>query len=163
VSELITLVEIDQPFCTRTYGSAPCTASVGVTGTAKCFNTFSTCQDTANYDEGTLTLRFGREQDNLTAYDPVIPSLRSASVTPLVINLAGMNRSVSPFGSRESASLTFADHPYSDYLVDKYRTERPAGTAGTTYTPEDQGTFWGKWLKRNPYHEGYDAAPLTAK
>ncbi len=48
--EPIQIVEIVQPRCGLTYGSAPCTAAVGVTGQRECFNTRKTCQDTANYN-----------------------------------------------------------------------------------------------------------------
>lgn len=46
----ITIIELVQGFCTRTYGSAPCTAALGVTGNHKCSNTEVTCQDAVHYD-----------------------------------------------------------------------------------------------------------------
>lgn len=48
--EPLQIVELIQPRCGLTYGSAPCTAAVGVTGTRQCFNTRKTCQDSANYN-----------------------------------------------------------------------------------------------------------------
>ncbi len=48
------IVEMDLDFCTRTYGVSPCTAAIGVTGTAKCFQTRKTCQDAANYSGGAV-------------------------------------------------------------------------------------------------------------
>jgi hypothetical protein len=51
--ERVIFLEVDQEFCSRTYGNAPCTAALGVTGTRKCYNTRFTCQDPANYDGST--------------------------------------------------------------------------------------------------------------
>jgi N-acetylneuraminic acid mutarotase len=44
MTKVLTYVEIDVDFCSRSYGVGPCNAEIGVTGTAKCFNTLSTCQ-----------------------------------------------------------------------------------------------------------------------
>lgn len=156
MSDLITLVDLLQPVCTRTYGSSPCTASLGVTGTAKCYNTRGTCQDQANYAEGTLTLRFGRAQEGITLYGTVLPCLTGISITPLSINIGGMDQSMSPFGRRESVQLTMSDFKHSDLHVDPYRLERPTGAAGDTFDPYLVGSFWGKWVARNPYFEGME-------
>lgn len=45
-----TIVELELDRCNLTYGTAPCTAAIGVTGERKCFNTRATCQDADNYD-----------------------------------------------------------------------------------------------------------------
>ncbi|HEX9810853.1 MAG TPA: hypothetical protein VGA88_02035, partial [Burkholderiales bacterium] len=162
--ELVTLVQIDVPFCTREYGdhelnspAVGCTAELGITGTRKCFNTRDTCQDAENYDPATLTLTFARSQEGLEYLGYVIPSLESVRITPLKINIGAMDRSLSPFGQREVVSLQFADHQHSDLLVDKYRLERASGAADQdgAYDPHERGTFWGKFLARNPYNEGY--------
>lgn len=47
--EHINIVEIDVPRCVNVAGNAPCTASE--TGDAKCYNTRTTCNDLANYNE----------------------------------------------------------------------------------------------------------------
>ena len=44
-------VELDMDFCANTYGIAPCTASIGVTGASKCYNTYATCQSKANFNK----------------------------------------------------------------------------------------------------------------
>ena len=56
--EPVQIVEIDIDFCTLTYGSSPCTASLGTTGVRKCYNSFNTCQAKSAFNKGTLTLRF---------------------------------------------------------------------------------------------------------
>jgi hypothetical protein len=144
--QLITLVDLLQPVCTRVYGEAPCTAEVGVTGAAKCYNTRATCQDPENYNAGTLTLRFGSDQEGLEAYGYVLPVLNGMSIAPLSVNLGGMDSSSSPFGRRESATISFNDFKHSDLLVDPYRLDRVSSY--------ESGTFWGKWMARNPYAEG---------
>ena len=164
--EVIQLVEIDQNQCSRIYGdgvgtspSTGCQAQLGTTGAHKCFNTLASCQDSANYLAGTLTLRFGPAQRDLARYyDNVIPALQSIRTSPGSINLAGMDRNQGAFGQRESVTIVFDDLLHSDLQVDKYRLERATGAAQSDsvgYDPHGQGTFWGKWLARNPYFSAY--------
>lgn len=130
--ELVQIVQIDQPLCSLTYGSSPCAAVLGTTGTKKCFNTRFTCQDSANYTAGTLTLSFSRPQEGLESYGYVIPSLDGLNITPLKINVGAMDRGLSPFGQREVVTVSLEDHQHSDLRVDKYRTERATGVATVT-------------------------------
>jgi hypothetical protein len=69
--EPVQLVEIRQPLCGNTFGTAPCTATG--TGATKCYNTRATCQDAANYRHhpaGHLTYDRGYDEaDTLTATD----------------------------------------------------------------------------------------------
>lgn len=139
----LTLVQIDQDFCTLSYGVAPCTA---VNPSNKCFNTFKTCQVPEVYDRGSLTLTFGKAQADAPKDLYVIPSLISVSTSPSTINPTNGNKNISPLGTRAVANIVFQDAPHSDMLVDKYRTER-------TYIPLNNGTFWSKWLVRNPYYQ----------
>lgn len=139
----LTYVEIDVAYCSLTYGTAPCTAAVGVTGADKCFNTrnfTADCQDQANYTEGGLTLRFGIDCGYLPESIPCIPSLSSVSV---------QNAEVEPgvsIGQRSTMSATFKNHRHGDAGIDKYIIAR-------SYNPFEQGTFWGKFRARNPYLE----------
>jgi len=82
--QAITILELDLDACSLTYGNSPCTAS----GTAalKCFNTFGTCQDTANFAKTTKTFRFSdRVYDGLQAAGdaPTFPKLFAQSVIAL--------------------------------------------------------------------------------
>lgn len=168
--ETVVFFETDQPLCVRAWGdgvgSPPispggCTAVLGVSGSRKCFNTRFTCPVPASYSASALTLRFCRPQMGLEQYGNVIPSMiGSPSTTPAMINLAAMDKSSSALGIRESVSLTFTDHLHSDLLVDPYRLQRKTGAAASgsppeMYDPYQQGTFWGKWIARNPYFSGY--------
>lgn len=147
--EPIVIIEIDQDTCALTYSETPCLAVLGVTGQIKCHNTIFTCQDEDNFDPDTLTLRFSTPtENNGLGEDAVIfPSVLSVDTVPTVINIGGADKDTSPLGKRAKITATLRDHPYHDRLVDKYWAERD-------YDPASQGTFWSKWLARNPYHLG---------
>lgn len=152
--EPIEIVEIDQDLCSLTYGVAPCTAVLGVTGEHKCFNTFTTCQDTPNFDlfvgspdeRNVLTLRFAKASSSLPRDVTLIPSVISIETQPTEINIGGGDKTLSPLGRRASVTITLRDHPHRDLIVDPYLD-------GRDYDPLELGTFWSKWLARNPYYE----------
>jgi hypothetical protein len=140
----LVVVEIDQDQCQNEYGTSPCAAS----GSVKCFKTRATCQVTANYNRGTLTLRFSENHQDVPAdMGYVIPSVEGVSLTSSKVNIATNNKNQGPLGNRSSATVTFADHPDPDRVTDPYVSER-------TYDPLSRGTFWSKWLARNPYYYG---------
>lgn len=167
------IVEIIQPLCSRTFGTSPCLA----TG-EKCWNTARTCTyqialDLSKY----LTLRFVNDdvyewQDNninllaengdtliTEASEPflidvlfqpakAIPALVGYNTAPTVLNVASGSRDKSPLGYRAVCNVSIKDFPWNDIETDPYVSTR-------SYTPEQQGSFWTKWLARNPYHVGY--------
>jgi len=163
--EVIQVVEIQQPFCDNTFGSAPCTA----TGTAdtKCYNTRATCQDTTNFALGTpLSLFFARghvADMGVSGAPYIIPSLVSVSTSPTKINLAASNPDAQGLGNRALCSISFKDHAHSDRKVDPY-------VDGRSWNPldADRGSFWTRWLSRNKYrhnivikvYEGYEGQAL---
>ena len=162
--EPVQVFEIEQPSCSNSYGVAPCTAN----GTNYCFNTRATCQDTANYNQdATIFWRFSHAIDTIPFDDvtstkaPVIPSLKSVSTQPTVINAGGGSEDISVLGIRSSISVTLTDHTYDDSFSDKYPSTRG-------YDPLTKGTFWGKFRARNPYiinavcrvYNGYLGQPL---
>ncbi len=133
-------VELDMDFCTTVFGTSPCTATGS--GDAKCFNTFATCKDTANFSRATRTYRFcstsgGKVPVGLDA----IPCLVGINITPAVID-AGKG-----LGLRASCEITLRDFPHSDIRIDLY-------VDGRTYIPINQGSFFGKFKARNPYYNG---------
>lgn len=139
----LTYVEIDIPYCSLAYGAAPCTASIGVTGDDKCFNTFKTCQDEANYAASTVTMRFAVPTAALPTDIDCLPNIKEVSVDPAMISLG------EDLGQRASISVRFVDAPDSDTWQggDKYFADR-------AYDPYRQGTFWGKFRARQPYLRG---------
>lgn len=145
----VVIVELQQPACQNVYGSSPCTAAIGVTGVRKCYNTRATCQDLDNYDEvgDPIILRFAMPSADIPQDINLIPSVVSAKTVPTRINIGGRMGNEKPLGLRAECSVVFADHTHSDNIVDPYLSVRD-------FDPLTRGTFWSKWLKRNPYNEG---------
>jgi hypothetical protein len=169
----VEIVEIIQPLCSRTFGVSPCNAI----GDA-CWNTDKTCKFLSALDlSRSLTLRFVNDdvyewQDNninllaengdtLTTeaddpflidylYQPAlaIPALASYNTAPTVLNVASGSRDKGPLGYRAVCQVNIKDFPWNDQGTDPYVSTR-------AYIPEQQGSFWTKWLARNPYHVGY--------
>ena len=161
--EPIQIIEIEQDFCKLTYGTAPCTAAIGVGSQNKCFNTLATCQDTPNFDHEIKVLRFSKPA---TARVPMVhsfPFLKSASTAPTIINPGGGKSGSSPLGQRAVLRVSMLDAPSTDSQVDKYFDER-------AYNSLDRGTFWSKWLARNQFYrnrkirvlDGYKGQALNA-
>ncbi|WP_442577868.1 hypothetical protein ACSBOB_20185 [Mesorhizobium sp. ASY16-5R] len=132
----ITVVELDLDFCTRTYGVAPCTAAVGVTGPQKCFNTFATCQDSANYSKGSKTYKFTEPNPMLPFGENYFPCITGIDIAPTQLKPGS-------FSVSAAVTVTIQDFPHHDRGVDPY-------VSGRSYTPRDQGTFFGKLMARNP-------------
>lgn len=139
----LTYIEVDVPTCSRTYGVAPCTASIPTTGAIKCFNSLGTCQDRVNFGEVTTTLRFAMDTAYLPKSIDCIPSLTSVSFTPAIVSLG------EDLGQRASISVTFKDHRWNDVGAgyDPYLADR-------AYDPFAQGTYWGKFRSRHPFLRG---------
>lgn len=129
-------VELDMDFCANSYGIAPCTASIGVTGTSKCYNTYATCQSKPNFNKTTKTYRFCEQNADLPVGLSAIPLLKSVSFASQEIT---PNKGL---GVRGSVSISFIDAPWPDTEIDPYFSERT-----------NQGTFWGKFKARNPFYE----------
>ena len=140
--EPLTLVQIDQDLCTRTYGVGLCTAS----GTVKCYNTRKTCQVPSAYDRGTLTLTFCKPNTVQPKDQNWIPLVDSVSTAPTKLNPATGNLDNSALGERGVLTVSFTDAPHTDFIVDPYLSTRP-------FDPLERGTFWSKWLARNPYYQ----------
>lgn len=143
MAKALTIVEIDVDFCANVYGVAPCTASLGVTGDDKCFNTLATCQDRLNFINDPVTIRFVEDTGYLPQDLEAIPSITNVAFTPTTISLG------KDLGIRASLTVNFKDHRDSDTgpAGDPYYTERD-------YNPFQQGSFWGKFRARQPYLKG---------
>lgn len=145
-------VEIDQDYCGEVYSVGSCTAFLASGGT-ECYNTRATCQDPANYDKQTLTLRFCKNQaflpDDGLYY---LPTLVNASISAGSINPVGAASTSSALGTRGGISIQFQDGPHTDRYVDPYIANRVSRDAG--YIATERGTFWSKWRARNPYYVG---------
>jgi hypothetical protein len=129
----ISIVELDLDFCQLTYGTSPCTAAIGTTGSAKCYNTFKTCQDPENYDKGTKTYKFCSNNGFLPIGENIYPCITGLDIAPTQLNTTG-------FSVSASVTVTFQDFPYHDRGIDPYASERT-----------NEGSFFGKLRARNPY------------
>ena len=137
------IVEIDLDTCTRTYGTAPCVAAVGVTGPYKCFNTRKTCQDSANYLKTVKTYRFSNVilPPSSDAQFQTIPCVETVSMLPTKIQPG------KGLGQRATITVTFNDNAHSDLGIDPYLSTRG-------YDSSERGTYFTKLLSRNPYYQG---------
>jgi hypothetical protein len=142
--QAVTYVELDISVCSLTYGVAPCTASVGVTGADKCLNSKKTCQDTANFTDSTVTLRFAMPADFLPTEIDCIPCIAAVPEhSPGRVSLG------EDLGERASLKVMLRDQPHSDAGsgFDKYFATR-------AYNPYAQGTLFGKFRARQPFLRG---------
>jgi hypothetical protein len=140
MATVVTVVEVDVPICSLTYGVAPCTAELGVTGPAKCFNTLATCQDRENFDRTVLTMRFFRPSSEPEVFDG-FAVLRDVQVTPQLLDPGNS------IGQRETVRVTLNDFQHSDAGFDKYLADRG-------YDAFTRGTFWGRFRARVPAMRG---------
>lgn len=146
------VLELDVDKCANVYGSAPCTAAAG-TGN-ECYNTYATCQDKANYSRTTTTHKFC-SRGTVVPGETVRPYISgNAAVTPTeIVPSKGL-------AMRSQTSIKLLDEPCPDHLEDPY--------AATRATPA-QGTFWARFLARNPnlvgrparVRQGYVVSPWS--
>ncbi|MDJ0513089.1 MAG: hypothetical protein QNJ62_06565 [Methyloceanibacter sp.] len=135
------LLELDIDTCTLTYGVLPCTAS-GAAG-SECYNTFGTCQDQANFDMGTKSIKFCSRGAPIPLSEPgIIPSLMSVRAAATEIDLEkGLSR-------RRGADITLMDSAEEDHLLDSYAATR---------SQKAIGSFWRRLLARNSNTSGRPA------
>lgn len=153
----ITLVEIDLPYCSRTYGSSPCAAVLGTTGAAKCFNSRFTCQDPTNYAATTKTVTFGQNVDGLPDIPGMFPALKDVSTRPGELNLSGLDPRSTALGIRARVTVRLQDFTNNDTWLDKYQAQRVSGAAlasGIGYSPLGRGRFLARLFARFPYYLG---------
>lgn len=142
--EPVIIVEFDLDKCGLTYGTAPCTASLA--SGFECNNTRFTCQDVINYDNSdTLTHKFS---DRIIDGQPYLPCISNTKLSPVTITPG------QPFGKRASITIKMHDFPHHDRGIDPYVSTRP-------YSPQDNGTYWGKLMARNPYFQGRPLRLMT--
>ncbi len=139
--EPLTIVEMDIDRCANEFGVLPCEAVLTEPG-SQCFNTFRTCQDLPNFNRSTFTHKFCENVPGLPVTLGAIPSITRGGVvlSPTILDPA------KTLGIRGKVTITFQDHTYHDAQLDPY-------VDGRTYDPMETGTFWGKFLARNPNYE----------
>jgi len=142
--EVVRYAELVINPCSRVYGTSPCTASVGVTGDFKCYNSPRTCQDPANYLAGSdQVLRWAMPSGSLDINIEAQPCIKNISRRPLVIDPG------EGLGVRESVTVSMRNFKSNDSEFDNYPTSR-------TGNPYNKGTYWGKFSARWGSLEGYE-------
>ena len=155
--EPVEWIEIDLDYCNLTFGSSPCTAALSSNVDRKCFNTFHTCKDQANFDKGTITYKLVQARSNYPKGETTFPCLTSVSLKSATANIAGADDEMYSLGKRGTVEASFVDFPYHDRFCDKYQSERVSGAAqfsGAGYDPKAYGTFWSRLRARNPNYSG---------
>lgn len=148
---LFRVLELALDYCDLTYGTSPCAAVLGTTGTRKCFNTRATCQNPTNYAPSAKTYRFFEAVEGVPRSFDGFPLLLDVEYTPGRID---PGRSL---GQRAEVRVTLQDGLHHDRGVDKYVAERETGAAsssGERYVPYQRGTVLGRLKSRNAHYVG---------
>jgi len=126
------LIMLTMDFCAETFGEGACAA----TGETKCYNTFPTCRDKANFNRSTKEYKF----TSAAAPTPFSTGERPyiQKITPFATEIKTDNITVS---ARVKAKMH--DEADTDIGIDPYVADRAAV----------QGTFWKKFLARNPNYK----------
>lgn len=160
----ITIVELEMDYCSLTFGAGACTASLGGVTDRKCFNTFKTCKDQANFAKSTITYRFVQARNNYPKGATTFPCLIDTNGRSAQANIAGSDDEMYALGKRAILTANFHDFPYHDRFMDKYQSQRVSGAAqssGVGYDPKTKGTFWSKFKARNPNYAGRPMREIT--
>jgi len=136
----LTFISLEMDSCSLLSGIGACTATE--TGDDKCYNTRSTCNDPDNFTKTTKSYQCSQPRSNLprgvNLFPVIIGEVKKAPAS--VTGGAGM-------GNKAVVTIKLKDFPHHDRGIDPYVSER-------SYNALESGTFWGKFLKRNPYYEG---------
>lgn len=140
--EPLTVVGLVMDYCTLVEGDSPCDSVA--TGDNKCYQTYATCNFISAYDGGSNTKEFlfCQPRDSLPPGENIYPFIKGDIMKVGTSTTAG-----SGLGKRAVVTVKFNDAPHHDRGIDK-------STADRTFIAEEQGTFWGKFIARNPYYEG---------
>ena len=137
-AEPVYVVELELDYCALQFGQLPCTAQADPA--QSCYNTIATCPVREVYQNAPKRWRFVEPRAGL--FFEAFPFLTGApSFSPAELDTGG------GLGLRSQVTVTLADSAHNDIDVDPYVRQRP-------FNAEDKGTFWGKFLERNPFYLG---------
>ena len=128
----VTFVSVALDACSLTYGASPCTA----TATAKCYNTYPTCRDRANFDRTTKDYEFCTADALLPYRRGERPYIKSITYLPTEIK--------DSLTVNSRITVEMFDEPDGDVGIDPYLSDRTSVA----------GTFWKKLLARNTNWKG---------
>lgn len=133
----IDVIDVTVEGCANVYGVAPCTATG--TGSKKCFNSWATCQDTANYVA----------QDKVVSFCTPVSVIPDGCI-PFLDSVKGDSGQLDPensLGKRGQITVNLMDAPHDDTGIDPYVDER-------IYSALERGTFWPRFRARFPFYQG---------
>lgn len=134
----IVIAGLCMDYCSLTAGVGACTATE--TGDDKCYNTRVTCNDPANYTKTVKEYKCSQGRLNTPIGEELFPVLSDRIKKASTSTTAG-----SGLGKRAVLRVDISDFAHHDRGIDPYYSER---------SKPPEGTFWGRWLARNPYYEG---------
>lgn len=138
------LVEMDLDRCSLNYTTAPCTATDAGNG-SRCFYTFATCQDQANFAKTTKTWRFCLAN---------VPWLDTASPAyPYLLDWIAVPQRIDP-----SKLVTFPEKIKLEMRYDWLPT--PMDRDKTLFNTGTPGEFWRVLFAR---HRNYQGKPVRIK
>lgn len=138
----ITIVDIVTGYCSNVWNTAPCAPLAGQT---YCFNTYPTCVDSdgavaidkVNFAATTKTYQFCKTTDMQLA----------DTIRPYVISISDLPQKISnKISVKQRITIEMQDEPDTDVGIDLYYSLR----TGYTTPSAIPGTFWQKWMARNP-------------
>ena len=128
----ITYLVMTLDYCAETYGAGSCTASAAT----KCYNTYPTCRDKANFNKTTKDYTFSTADAPLPFSAGERPYIKSVQYMPTEIK--------DSLTVTASVKIELYDEPDTDVGIDPYLSDRSSV----------QGTFWKKLLARNTNYLG---------
>lgn len=169
----VTIVELEQPRCTNSFGVLPCTA----TGTA-CYNCPGTCGDLENLNnDGSIKWRFTDDRpgsrdwfDFSDANNPELPPFPcgiSVSTSEGQINAGSNLDGRSALGVTSKVTVGLSDFEWNDLWGDFSLASRSGVVSGKS--PPARGPFWALWTARNQLfndmylriYDGYETESLS--
>lgn len=132
---------VQSPYATDGYIKTTSAAVVAqqVIGTTKCFNSWATCQDQANYAAIDKVFTFCTPANE-------IPS----GAIPFLESVKGDSGELDPengLGRRGKITVNVSDAPHDDTGIDPYVDTRD-------YSALERGTFWPRFRARFPFYQG---------
>jgi hypothetical protein len=110
-----------------------------MSGADKCFNSWATCQDTANY----------LPEDKVISFCTPVSDIPDGCI-PLLDRVRGDAGQLDPensLGKCGQITVVVTDAPHDDTGIDPYVDER-------AYSALERGTFWPRFRARFPYYQG---------
>lgn len=140
----IEFVELTLDQCQNEFNTATCA------GTGEpCYKTWATCKAKSDYKQGTKSYYFVNQRSDTPIGFDAFSLLQSVQYAPQQLTPG------KGLGVRGAVTVKMTDSVWPDHLLDPYFESRPE------YDEDELGTFWGRFLARNKYHQNRFLKVLT--